>query len=222
MRQRRSSTGRRVFLLSPANCTGARARLVLRASARFELARRLRDEGAPLGEVFAFISGLYFRGKLAYARAFARPPRGRPGVLVITPSGGLRPADTIVDLATLVAYAGVAVDHREPRFRAPLALDARALARWVGARGEVILLGSIATDKYVGVLQETLGDRLRFPAEFVGRGDMSRGGLLLRCTREARELTYLPTFGAAGRGPRPPKLEPISPRTPKPTTRAAR
>jgi len=33
---------------------------------------------------------------------------------------------------------------------------------------------------YVGALAAAFGDRLRFPVEFVGRGDMSRGGLLLR------------------------------------------
>ena len=61
----------RVFLLSPASCHGERARLLLRDEACFDLALRLRGEGAPLGEVFSFLSGLYFRGKLAYARAFA-------------------------------------------------------------------------------------------------------------------------------------------------------
>ncbi len=51
-----------------------------------------------------------------------------------------------------------------------------------------MLLGSVATGKYVDPLTEALGDRLRFPGDFVGRGDMSRGGLLLRCVREGREL----------------------------------
>ena len=37
------------------------------ARARFELAQKLqRGEKVPLGEVFSFLSGLYFRGKLAY------------------------------------------------------------------------------------------------------------------------------------------------------------
>ena len=64
-----------LFLLSPANCGGKRARIVMSEKASFELALRLRStEGAPIGDVFAFLSGLYFRGKLAYARAFARPP----------------------------------------------------------------------------------------------------------------------------------------------------
>jgi hypothetical protein len=41
----------------------------------------------------------------------------------------------------------------------------------------VALLGSIATDKNLSVLTDVLGRRLRFPREFVGRGDVSRGGL---------------------------------------------
>ncbi len=199
----------RVFLLSPANCNGTRARLVLRPGARFDLAVRLRDGGAPLGEVFSFMSGLYFRGKLAYARAFARTPSGRTGVLVITPGGGLRPADDTVDLATLAEYAQIAIDHREPRYRTPLAADAHELAAWLGTRGEAVLLGSIATDKYVDVLTEALGRRLRFPKTFVGRGDMSRGGLLLRCVRAREELTYVPVAGAVRHGPRPAKLAPL-------------
>jgi hypothetical protein len=197
---------RRVFLLSPASCTGKRARLVLRRPARFDLARRMDDGRASLGEVFAFISGLYFRGKLAYARTFARAPAERSGVLVITPSGGLRSADDIVDLDTLSHYARVAIDHREPRYRAPLLRDAQALDAWLDPHDDVVLLGSIATDKYVAVLGDALGDRLRFPADFVGRGDMSRGGLLLRCVREARELTYVPVQGAVRHGPRPARL----------------
>ena len=72
---------RRVYLLSPAHSGGKRAGLLMRGGANFELARRLRSaDGAPLGEIFAFMSGLYFRGKLAYANAFARPPAGPDGV----------------------------------------------------------------------------------------------------------------------------------------------
>ncbi|MGH6915637.1 MAG: hypothetical protein ACREH3_18265, partial [Geminicoccales bacterium] len=94
----------RVFLLSPANCGGVRARIVASPEAGFPLACQLRSgAGAPLGDVFSFVSGLYFRGKLAYARRFARPPDPDEavvggGVLVITPSAGLRSADTPVTL----------------------------------------------------------------------------------------------------------------------------
>jgi hypothetical protein len=71
----------------------------------------------------------------------------------------------------------------------------------------VVLLGSIATGKYVDTLIESLGPRLLFPSDFVGRGDMSRGGLLLRSAREGRELDYIPVAGALRRGKRPPKLD---------------
>ena len=201
----------RVFLLSPAHCGGERAQLVLRERARFDLALRLRDrEGAPLGEVFSFLSGLYFRGKLAYARSFARPVAGVAGTMVITPCQGLRSPDVRVGVPLLRRYAGVDIDAADPRYRRPLVRDARALAAALGAEAawQVVLLGSVASTKYVEPLTEVFGERLVFPAEFVGRGDMSRGGLLLRCVADGRELDYVPTVGARLRGPRPAKLTP--------------
>jgi hypothetical protein len=72
----------------------------------------------------------------------------------------------------------------------------------------VVLLGSIATGKYTSALLEVFGRRLLFPAAFVGRGDMSRGGLLLRAARSGEELSYIPVAGATLHGPRPPKLPP--------------
>ena len=201
---------RRVFLLSPASASGQRARIVSSERAKFELAVRLRSPaGAPLGEVFSFLSGLYFRGKLAYARAFAAPPPGAPGVLVITPNEGLLPAEEPITLARLKRFARVDIDADDPRYRRPLVRHARVLSDTVGPETEVVLLGSIATGKYVDVLGRVFGDRLRFPGDFVGRGDMSRGGLLLRCSREGRELEYRPVAGAVLHGARPPKLEPI-------------
>ena len=200
----------RVFLLSPANASGVRAQLVFNPRARFELAARLRSpEGAELGEIFSFLSGLYFRGKLAYARTFAAPPEGAPGVLIITSSEGLLPADEPVTLARLRRFARVRIDAAEARYRRPLARHARELAERLSLDSEVVLLGSIATGKYVDVLGEVFGERLRFPGDFVGRGDMSRGGLLLRCAREGRELEYRPVAGAVRHGPKPPKLVPI-------------
>lgn len=198
----------RVYLLSPANCRGARAGMILREDARSELARRLRTpEGAPLGEVFAFMSGLYFRGKLSYATHYASPPPGVPGVLVITPSEGLRPVGEAVDALRLRAWAAVDLVRDVTTYRPPLLRDARALD--VAAAGcEIVLLGSVASAKYVEPLLEVFGGRLRFPSEFVGRGDMSRGGLLLRCVGEGRRLSYVPALGARRHGPRPPRLEP--------------
>ncbi|MCL4811491.1 MAG: hypothetical protein KJ061_03350 [Vicinamibacteraceae bacterium] len=184
--------------------------------ARFDLAARLRTPGgAPLGEVFSFVSGLYFRGKLAYARAFARPPEGAAldgGVYVITPSAGLRTPDTHVTVEALDAFAAVDVAADNPRYRAPLERAARALDAEAGPGCEVVLLGSIATPKYVDVLVDVFGERLVFPSAFVGRGDMSRGGLLLRAVEAGEELAYAPVAGAVRRGPRPPKLTPRPPK----------
>jgi hypothetical protein len=196
----------RVFLLSPASCTGLRAKLLLREEARFGLAARLREGAAPLGEVFAFLSGLYFRGKLEYARRFARPDGEGPGALVITPSRGLVSVDSLVALADLRAFAEVDIHPRNPLYREPLERDARRLRRRTGGGAEVVLLGSVATGKYVDLLVDVFGTRLLFPPDFVGRGDMSRGGLLLRGAREGRELHYVPVAGAVRHGPRPPRL----------------
>jgi hypothetical protein len=204
----------RVFLLSPANCGGRRANIVLSDKAQFDLAVRLRGNGgAPLGDVFSFMSGLYFRGKLAYARAFARPPEVESGltgtgVFVITPSAGLRLPDTPVTRDAIRAFAAIDVALDNPKYRRPLERSARAIAAEIGPACDVVLLGSIASAKYVDVLQSIFGDRLMFPAEFVGRGDMSRGGLMLRCAEAGTELTYIPVKGAVRHGVRPPKLAP--------------
>lgn len=197
----------RVFLISPASASGVRARWVLGKNGRSEMARRLRlAEGAPLGEVFTFLSALYFRGKLAYARAFARSPvHGRSsgrGVLVITPTRGLLPDDAPIRLSTLRGFARVPIHNKHRLYRRSLGRSARALAAEIGADCEVVLLGSIASGKYLEILTRVLGDRLRVPAEFVGMGDMSRGALMLRSVREGRELDYIrpdPAFAKPAR-----------------------
>jgi hypothetical protein len=61
---------KRIFFLSPAHSGGKRAAMLTRPGATFELARQVQIGAASLGDVFAFCSGLYFRGKLAYARRF--------------------------------------------------------------------------------------------------------------------------------------------------------
>jgi hypothetical protein len=196
-----------VFLLSPANLAGERAKLVFRRTARFDLAQQLQSsEGAPLGAVYAFISGLYFRGKKAYAEAFARPPGDVCGGLVITPGEGLRSLEERVTVERLEHWAGVQVDAAETRFTAPLVRDAEAIARQHGGRVRVVLLGSVATDKYVRPLTGVFGASLLFPTDFVGRGDMSRGALLLRAAREGCELAYEPVEGARRHGPRAPSV----------------
>jgi len=183
--------------------------MIMSENARFVLARRLRNEGLPLGELFSFISGLYFRGKLAYARAFASPPSGMPGILVITAGRGLVSPDALMTHDEMVEIADVPVDAGDPRYRRPLERDAQELLRRAGTRCEIVLLGSIATSKYVEPLLGIFDERLLFPSAFVGRGDMSRGGLMLRSVREGAELGYEPVCSAIRHGPRPPKLPKI-------------
>ena len=176
----------------------------------FVLARRLRNDGLPLGELFSFISGLYFRGKLAYARTFASPPAGMAGILVITAGRGLVSPDALMTHEELLEIADVAVDAVIARYRVPLERDAQELLRKAGKRCEIVLFGSIATAKYVEPLLGIFNQRLLFPSAFVGRGDMSRGGLMLRSVREGAELGYEPVGSAVRHGPRPPKLPKIS------------
>ena len=197
----------RTFLLSPAYAGGRRAQMILSDRAQFDLARRLRaGRMASLGEVFTFLSGLYFRGKLAYAETFARPDSSR--VLVITPTRGLVPAETPITLRDLREFAQVDIEVDDPRYREPLERDVRRLVRRLTPECDVVLLGSIATGKYIDVLLRIIKERLRFPSDFVGRGDMSRGGLLLRCAVDRTELRYIPVDGALRKGKRPPKLAP--------------
>ncbi len=178
----------------------------MREAATFDLATALRSrEGAPLGEIFAFLSGLYFRGKLAYAERFA------PGAsFVITAGSGLLAPDARVRLEELRMQGRIPIAASEPAFRWPFERSLRTLRRACGPAAEVVLLGSIASDKYVATLLEVFGRRLLFPPDFVGRGDMSRGGLLLRAAREGVELRYVPVAGAVRHGPRPPRLDPRS------------
>jgi hypothetical protein len=202
---------RRIFLLSPARCDGERAKLLIDPEGRSALAAQLREpEGAPIGDVFTFMSSLYFRGKLTYARAFADPPPAVPPALVITTDRGLMSPDEHIRRDELVAFACVDISTADERYLAPLRRDAMALARSIETFDTlVVLLGSIATGKYADVLLEVFGERLVFPAAFVGRGDMSRGGLLLRQVRDGRELDYVSVDGAVRRGRRPPKLAPL-------------
>jgi hypothetical protein len=196
---------RRIFLLSPANVGGIRGGHLLGPRGKSELARRLRGEGATLGEVFSFISELYFRGKLAYAEAFADPPPDVPGALVIT-SCGLTLPHTIVTLDRLQQLASVPVDAADPRYRLALERDCRALFASAGEDTDFVLLGSVATGKYLDPMFAIFGDRLLFPEDFAGRGDMSRGGLLLRAARAREPLRYVPIGSMTRHGARPAKL----------------
>jgi hypothetical protein len=163
------------------------------------------------------MSQLYFRGKLSYARAFAAPPPGCSGVFVITPGQGLLAPERTITLADLRAFAEVPIDHENAGYRRPLERDSWRLLELAGASSSVVLLGSIATAKYAEILLGVFGRSLLFPSEFVGRGDMSRGGLMLRAAEAGQELAYEPLAGAVLHGKRPIKLAPL-PRKPKSST----
>ncbi len=182
--------------------------MLVRERAGFDLAVKLREGSATIGEVYSFISGLYFRGKMAYAEAFRAAPPGVPPALVMVPGAGLVPPETPVLIEQLRATADIPVDERNDTYRNALLQAARLLDQHAGAECLYVLLGSVASGKYTGPLLEIFGERLVFPADFVGRGDMSRGGLMLRCARSGIELTYIPVQGAVRHGVRPPKLEP--------------
>jgi hypothetical protein len=168
-----------------------RARWLLRKNSRFDLAQRLRGAGAPLGEVFSFLSALYFRGKLSYALAFSRPPSDCPGIFIITPSAGLVPHDKLIRLPKLRGFGRVPIHFKNQVYCSSLRRTAKKLASGLSPDCEVVLLGSLASRKYLEILSPIFGSRLIIPAEFIGRGDMSRGGLLLRHVRENRELNYV-------------------------------
>ena len=183
-----------VFLLSPAYCGGRRAAILLNTKSDAVTAREFRSGGMSLGRAFAFMSGLYFRGKLSYAERFGE-------AVVITPTRGLQPASLPFTLELLREFAVGDVSLDNPHYRNALARDARRLARRVGAGGQVVLLGSVASGKYVDILLPIFGDRLRYPVSFIGRGDMSRGGLLLRSAAGGVELEYQSlTAGVRPRG----------------------
>lgn len=196
-----------IFLLSPASCRGRRAKMLLRHGSEMAFARQLRAGELTLGAAFTFLSGLYFRGKLAYATAFAAR---EDHTAIITPTRGLRSPHEVISAALLEEFASGDIHPDDRRYRRALEHDASELAEQLPQHARVILLGSIATGKYVDVLRPILGDWLHYPVDFIGRGDMSRGGLLLRRSRTGEPLEYgRIDFEKPPRGKRPPKLTPL-------------
>jgi len=202
------ATPPRIFLLSPAKAGGPRYSILTSAQASFELALKFRAGSATLGEIYSFISGLYFRGKIAYAATFGTVLGRSSNALVIVPGLGLLPPETVFSPEQLRATAEIDVDENNPVHHDALLAAAGSLDRATGHQCSFVLLGSVASAKYTTALLEVLDRRLLFPAEFVGRGDMSRGGIMLRSAASGQELTYLPVSGAQLRGPRPARLNP--------------
>lgn len=197
----------RIFLLSPAKAGGPRYSMLLREQADFDLAVKLRGGEATIGEVYSFISGLYFRGKMTYVEAFHAAPEGLPEALVMVPGAGLVSPETIVNIEQLRAIAEISVAEDNLEFRGPLSAAAKLLDEHSGKDCSYVLLGSVASAKYTMPLLDIFGERLLFPVDFVGRGDMSRGGLMLRHAGSGVELPYIPVQGAHLHGARPPRLE---------------
>jgi hypothetical protein len=196
-----------LFLLSPAYCGGRRAKIVLRADSSLDIAQRLRAGTLTLAEAFTFMSGLYFRGKITYARAFTANP---DATLIITPTRGLQSPESDISADLIREFASIDIISGDSRYLEPLEHDLARLAARLPPTARVVLLGSVATGKYVDVLVRWLGSRLHFPVAFVGRGDMSRGGLLLRHAASGVELDYeVLKINGQRRGPRPPKLDPL-------------
>ncbi len=180
-----------LFLLSPASLGGIRAKQLLSPRARFDAAVQYRSPaGVPISEAFAFMSALYFRGKIAYARRFACGVDGDCGIRVIAPGFGLVPPEWRIDPDRMKTLRRTKVDPGVRAYRRPLERDAEEIAAATAGDDRVVLLGSVATGKYVDVLRPILGDRLLFPRAFAGIGDMSRGSLMLKAAASGEELEY--------------------------------
>jgi hypothetical protein len=134
--------------------------------------------------------------------------RGVPGSFVITSGQGLVTPETVVTLDGLRELSGVPIDPADARYREPLERTVAALFAAAGPDCDYVLLGSVATTKYLEPISAIVGDRLLFPQEFTGRGDMSRGGLMLRCAAAGEPLMYTPVGNLTRHGPKPPKLTP--------------
>jgi hypothetical protein len=184
----------KIFLLSPASLNGLRAKQLMSPRAKFDLAMRYQQpDGVEIADAFAFMSALYFRGKIAYARRFAVPSPivGGDGIFVITTGYGLVPPDWRITEERMKRMQKIDIDITSRSYVKPLKDHAQLLARALPEETEVVLLGSVATGKYVDVLWPILGQRLRFPSAFAGLGDMARGGLMLRAARSGNELEYV-------------------------------
>jgi len=123
---------------------------------------------------------------------------------------GLVDPEKVVSCEQVREMAAGRIDVDNDRYRTPFDLCCRSLFKQIEHSCDVVLLGSIATPKYVEPLLEIFGERLLFPVEFVGRGDMSRGGLMLRAVEAEMELVYAPVLNAIRHGARPPKLAPAA------------
>jgi hypothetical protein len=108
----------------------------------------------------------------------------------------LQDPDRPFTLALLREFAVGDVSLDNPDYRSALERDVIALSTRIGKKAQVVLLGSVASGKYVDcVVADSSAIACAYPISFVGRGDMSRGGLLLRSAASGEELEYGPAHG---------------------------
>jgi len=182
-----------ILLLSPANVSGTRARQMIspRAMSAAGLAYR-SPGGVTIANAFTFMSALYFRGKHAYARAFAtEDPRIGTTAFVIAPGFGLVPLDWRLDQERMKKLARTKIDVRSRSYTMSLQKSCRELEARLAPDDTVVLLGSVASGKYVDVLEPVFGGRLRFPRIFAGMGDMKRGSVMLKAAASGVALEYV-------------------------------
>ena len=190
----------RVFLISPATAHGPRATMLRKPGSGSSLARRLREGGVPLGDVFSFLSGFYFRGKLEYARAFARAREASDRIRVITMTDGLVSPDATIAVEDLERYA--LCSEGTAAAAATLERTASTFSQRIGPGAEVVLLGSVSTGKYTDLLAPIFGERLLFPRDVLHIGQLARGALFLRRAHDGEELEYVPVSEIARAGRR--------------------
>src|SRR6267142_1093204 len=102
-----------VFLLSPANTSGLRARQLVSPRASFQAAELYRTpDGVPIAVAFAFMSALYFRGKIAYALHFAPIDN----IFVITAGFGLVSPDWRITPERMKTMSKTPIDSKKKSY----------------------------------------------------------------------------------------------------------
>ena len=134
--------------------------MLLNPGANFELAAKLRAGAATLGEVYSFISGLYFRGKVAYSDAFGSAPQDLPPAVVIVQGLGLLPLQTLMTAEKLTAAGAVSIERDHIAYRTALLRDAKAVKSASGASCQFVLLGMTAQYDLISALSHHLVNAL--------------------------------------------------------------
>ena len=99
--------------------------------AKFAAAMQYRTEaGVEVADAFAFMSALYFRGKIAYARQFAVPSAliGGNGIFVITSGYGLVPPDWRLTEERMKRMRRIDIDADARNYTKPLREHAQLIA----------------------------------------------------------------------------------------------